>query len=130
MLSVPLSHIGLVALGGAFGAAARFLVAGAVAERAAHGFPWGTFAVNVAGSFLIGVLAMLTAEQAPVSRTRLLLITGVLGGFTTFSAFSLELTEMLADRRFGAVAAYSFGSVAACLGATMFGALLVRGLAR
>ncbi|MGB7405873.1 MAG: fluoride efflux transporter CrcB [Pacificimonas sp.] len=131
MLSVPLSHIGLVALGGAGGAVARFLSLHMVTELISRPrLPWGTFAVNVVGSFLIGVAIMLTIEHMGSSRTRLLAITGFLGGFTTFSAYSFELTEMLIDKRYGPAAAYGLGSVVVCVAATFAGAFLVREMSR
>ncbi|MBN8280463.1 MAG: fluoride efflux transporter CrcB [Gammaproteobacteria bacterium] len=87
----------LVAVGGALGSVLRFLVSGAVqrafapASAVAASFPAGTLAVNVTGSLLIGVIAGLAEARALVGpEARLLLVTGVLGGYTTFSAFSLE----------------------------------------
>ncbi|MBV7256156.1 fluoride efflux transporter CrcB [Pacificimonas sp. WHA3] len=127
MLPVPLSHLGLVALGGAVGAGGRFLAVHWVSELFARGrLPWGTFAVNVIGSFLIGVVIMATIDHAGMSRTRLLLVTGILGGFTTFSAFSFEMSEMLIDKRYGAALGYSMGSVVISVLATLAGALLTR----
>ncbi|WP_237215222.1 fluoride efflux transporter FluC [Falsiroseomonas oryziterrae] len=76
----------LVALGGAAGSVLRYLVSLAAVATLGTGFPWGTLAVNVAGSAAIGVAAGAGIE----GQARLLLVTGFLGGFTTFSAFSLE----------------------------------------
>lgn len=117
-----------VALGGALGAVARFATGLWLGERA--GFPLATFAVNLAGSFLIGVIVMLTLEHAATSRTRLLLVTGILGGFTTFSAFSLEVGEMLMTRRAMDAAFYAAVSVMFCVGAMLAGAFLTRALVR
>jgi CrcB protein len=87
----------LVALGGALGSATRYkLSAWVLHHTTAWQFPWGTFAVNVVGCLAAGVLAGLVAKHdlfAP--DTRLLLFTGVLGGFTTFSAFGLETILLL-----------------------------------
>lgn len=131
MLPIPLSHIALVALGGAFGAASRFVTVHLVTQRTlGTNLPWGTFAVNLIGSFLIGVILMTTLEGDSGNRLRLLLVTGFMGGFTTFSAFSWELAEMLMERRVGAAALYSFGSVALCLIGTLAGAMLMRTVAR
>ena len=131
MLPIPLSHIALVALGGAVGASSRFVTVHLVTHRTlGANLPWGTFAVNLIGSFLIGAVLMTTLESDSGNRLRLLLVTGFLGGFTTFSAFSWELTEMLTERRVGAAALYSFGSVLMCLTATFAGALLMRTFAR
>ena len=85
-MSVSLSGVLLVALGGAVGSVARYLVSVAAFAALGAGFPWGTLAVNIAGSAAIGVAAGMGIE----GQQRLLLVTGVLGGFTTFSAFSLE----------------------------------------
>lgn len=76
----------LVALGGAAGSVLRYLVSVASLALFGGGFPWGTLAVNIAGSAAIGALAGAGME----GQARLLLVTGFLGGFTTFSAFSLE----------------------------------------
>ena len=131
MVAPPLSHFLIVALGGAVGAAGRFGTALWVNELVARSrFPWGTLSVNVIGSVLIGVAVMLTVEHAPMSRTRLLLIVGILGGFTTFSAFSLELFEMLGERRFQPAAAYAAGSVLLCVMGTFAGAFLTRAVLR
>jgi CrcB protein len=88
----PLS-LALVALGGAVGSVLRYLVSVQSVLWFGLHFPWGTLAVNVIGSAAIGVLGALPLPQ----EARLLLITGLLGGFTTFSAFSLE-TELLWHR--------------------------------
>ena len=85
-MSVSLSGVLLVALGGAVGSVARYLVSVAALATLGAGFPWGTLAVNILGSAAIGVAAGMGIE----GQQRLLLVTGVLGGFTTFSAFSLE----------------------------------------
>lgn len=87
-----LRELALVALGGGLGSAARYAVTG-LAQRAAGATAWpvGTLAVNVSGSLLIGVFAGLALGRSPPAEgLRLLLVTGVLGGYTTFSAFSLE----------------------------------------
>ena len=81
----------LVLLGGGLGSAARYLVAVWMADRFGPFFPWGTLTVNILGSLLIGLLATLADELGSLGpEVRLFLIVGVLGGFTTFSSFSLE----------------------------------------
>jgi CrcB protein len=103
-----------VGLGGALGAMARYLV-GAQAGRAfGAGWPYGTFVVNVLGGLLMGLLAGVLAQRggADQERWRLLLGVGVLGGFTTFSAFSMDLALMLEKRAIGAAALYATASVA------------------
>lgn len=84
-----------VALGGALGSVLRFWLAGFVEHRAGAPF-WGTLAVNVVGSFLIGLLGNLRAN-GPTEITRYLFMVGVLGGFTTFSTFSLQTVELLQE---------------------------------
>ncbi|MBJ7252279.1 MAG: CrcB family protein [Acetobacteraceae bacterium] len=88
----PLSLL-LVALGGAAGSVLRYVVSHAGLVLFGAGFPWGTLAVNIVGSALIGVFGALGIS----GEARLLLVTGLLGGFTTFSAFSLE-TGLLWER--------------------------------
>src|SRR5690554_6110044 len=85
-----------VAAGGATGAVARFALVSWFIQFAGKDFPWGTLSVNLIGSFLIGVLALLFLEKLPgLVELRALLIIGFLGSFTTFSAFSWEALEML-----------------------------------
>jgi CrcB protein len=99
----------LVALGGGAGAAARFGVSQALAGR--DGFPWATFAINAAGSLLLGVLMGAFPSAGEAWRVRALLAAGFCGGFTTFSAFSYE-TLVLFQRGSPATAlAYASGSV-------------------
>jgi CrcB protein len=85
-----------VALGGALGSALRYLVATAALAWLGPGFPWGTLAVNLVGSFLIGLVQQ-AATEALVLReeARLFLTTGVMGGLTTYSAFSYETVRLL-----------------------------------
>ncbi|RMH58759.1 MAG: fluoride efflux transporter CrcB [Candidatus Hydrogenedentota bacterium] len=87
-----------VALGSAGGGAARFLLAGWVQQYSGTGFPWGTFAVNVLGSFLLGFLAVYSLERTVWSPlVRFSLTTGFLGGFTTFSTFTYETARLAQD---------------------------------
>ncbi|MGV8936852.1 MAG: fluoride efflux transporter CrcB [Allorhizobium sp.] len=88
-------HVSLVALGGAAGSVCRYFVGLWAVRLLGMAFPWGTFAVNVAGSFAIGLFAEMVARKFSASaELRLLLITGFLGGFTTFSAFSLDAMSL------------------------------------
>jgi CrcB protein len=109
---MTLTGVLCVALGGALGSVARYLLTlGAIAQFGL-GFPWGTLAINVAGSALIGVVAGLGVG----GDLRLFLVTGVLGGFTTFSAFSLE-TGLLWERSPMLSAAYVAASLILALAA-------------
>lgn len=114
-----------VALGGAIGAAARYGVVQWASARWGTTFPWGTLAVNITGSLLIGVLAALLSSRQSDPALRLLLITGVLGGYTTFSAFSLETLTMLTEQRSLAALAYVGGSVVLGLAAAAIGYAIV-----
>ncbi len=82
-----------VALGGAIGAMARYLTSLGAVRFLGAGFPWGTLAVNVVGSFLMGLLVVVLAQK-DATRLAPFLLTGILGGFTTFSAFSLDALAM------------------------------------
>jgi CrcB protein len=110
-----------VALGGAAGAAARFAVAQWTGARWGWTFPWGTFAVNLTGSLAIGVVMTLLIARDTDPAYRLLLVTGFLGGYTTFSAFSFEVLALLEARRWDAAALYVGGSVVLGLLATALG---------
>lgn len=116
-----------VALGGAIGASARYLTGVAAMRVMGHGFPWGTLGVNVIGSFLMGALVVVLAET---SQTRLgpFLMTGVLGGFTTFSAFSLDAITLYERGHSGLAFGYIAGSLVLSLGAIALGLWLTRGV--
>ncbi len=85
----------LVAAGGAIGAAARYLAGLWIAARLGASFPWGTFFVNVTGSFLIGIVLVLVEGGTLPAEARLFLAVGILGGYTTFSSFSYETLQLL-----------------------------------
>lgn len=120
----------LVALGGAVGASLRHGAGLAAVRLAPGGWPWGTFFVNVTGSLAMGLLVGWLALKAGESgqNARLLLATGVLGGFTTFSAFSLEVAEMMRTGALGKAAGYAGGSVLLGVGALFVGLWLSRRL--
>lgn len=103
-----------VALGGAIGAAARYLTGNTVTRFVGHGFPAGTMVVNVAGSFLMGAFVVMLARKSENALAPFLM-TGLLGGFTTFSAFSLDAITLFERGQIGAATGYIVGSVALSL---------------
>ena len=115
----------LVALGGGLGAAGRFGVSLAVPTRA-DVWPWATFGINVAGSLAIGVLAGWLARHPEAEPWRLFIGVGVLGGFTTFSAYSLETMRMIERNDWVGASTYSIGSVIAGLIAVAIGLAMAK----
>ena len=116
-----------IGAGGAIGSVCRYLLAGAIGNVAGGAWPWGTLAVNVVGGLAIGALAEAFALRWEASpELRGFLVTGILGGFTTFSAFSLETMAMLERQAWLPAIAYVAASVAASLLAAFAGAWLVR----
>jgi len=101
----------LVMLGGAIGAGARHLAGVAGLRWLGPGFPWATLFVNLLGSLLMGLLAGWLVQKGGGEQTRLFLAVGILGGFTTFSAFSLETFLMLQRGETASAAAYVAASV-------------------
>jgi CrcB protein len=120
----------LVGLGGGLGAIARYLLGVQTGRTLGHAWPYGTFAANVLGGLCMGLLASWLAHRGggDQERWRLLLGVGVLGGFTTFSAFSLELTLMIQRREVVAAAAYAAASVGLSILALFAGVLIARRL--
>ena len=117
----------LVALGGAVGSVFRYKLSSFVLHQTINWrFPLGTFLVNVIGCLIIGVLAGLILKfEMFSSQSRLLLITGVMGGFTTFSAFGLETFYLIREKEFLVAGSYVFGSVVIGLVALWIGFALV-----
>lgn len=120
-----LNHFALVGLGGAVGAMLRHGVGMASLRLLGPNFPWGTLAVNIIGGFLMGLLAAWLAARGGDQSLRLLLGVGVLGGFTTFSAFSLDVVNMIGRGAFGIATAYIAASVLASVGALYLGRALI-----
>lgn len=125
---MPWQTVGLVSVGGALGALARYGVNVAVPYQPG-GFAWATFLVNVSGCLLIGVLAVLSTEtwQAP-GWVRPFLGVGVLGGYTTFSTYVVDFTSSLTAPI--TALAYLFGTLVAAMAAAWGGATLARALSR
>jgi CrcB protein len=114
----------MVFLGGGLGAAARHGINSFSLVLFGTRYPWGTFVINVSGSLLIGVLAEWFALQSqPSANLRLFMVTGILGGFTTFSTFSLEVGLLHERGATGAALAYALLSVL-CGVLAMFGGML------
>ncbi len=118
-----------VAAGGAVGSLARFWLAAAMTMLTGPRFPWGTLLINVVGSFVIGLVAAVTLTPARIAMhpdLRIFLMVGICGGFTTFSAFSLQTLELLQSGDTSPAMAYVAGSVALCLAAVWGGWALGR----
>jgi CrcB protein len=117
----------LICLGGAVGTGARYLLSGWMLRALGPGFPWGTLIVNVLGSYLVAVLMYAGVEVAALSPTaRLVLSTGVMGGFTTYSAFSFETMRQLQDGSSWLAAVNVSVTLFGCLAACFLGWLSAR----
>jgi CrcB protein len=119
----------LVVLGGGIGAGGRYLLGGWLHGQLGGGFPWGTFAVNALGSLMVGLVFGLAQAKSISPGTTLFLAVGVLGGFTTFSAFSYETMRLLANGSIGASFLNVAGQFADGLLAVYAGFVAVRALA-
>lgn len=118
-----------VAAGGAIGATARHLFNLQMLRLFGPSFPWGTFGVNLIGSLVMGLCVGAFALRFDLSpEARSFITTGVLGGFTTFSAFSLDAANMIERGDFGLSALYMAGSVAGAVGALFIGLWIARAL--
>ena len=116
-----------VALGGVIGAVARYLVYVAAGHLLGTGFPYGTLFVNVVGSFAMGVLVETWALVWSTSTAmRLLMATGILGAFTTFSSFSLDFALLFERRAYGLCTIYTIASFVLSVGALFAGLHLMR----
>jgi fluoride exporter len=118
-----------IALAGAIGALARYGLDGLVSRRQTGAFPWGTFAVNITGSFALGLVFTLATERwGLVPWLRSALTIGFLGAYTTFSTLTLETYRLAADRALALAAANVLGSCAVGLVAVYLGVVLARSL--
>ncbi len=108
----------VIAAGGALGSVARYAVSGSIARSLDEVFPWGTFAANVSGCFVIGLFAMVTGPEGRVlvpPDLRQFFMVGVCGGYTTFSSFSLQTLALARDGDMRRATANVAGSVILCL---------------
>jgi CrcB protein len=122
-----MKDIALVAVGGAAGAALRHLAGLLMLRLAGMGFPWGTLTINIVGSFAMGLFIELLARRFGASNElRLLVATGVLGGFTTFSSFSLDVAVLWERGMAPAAFAYVLASVVGAVCALFAGLWVVR----
>lgn len=123
-------HLLLVGAGGFVGSTLRYALGGVVHRLVPFAsFPWGTLTVNLAGCLAIGLLAGADESRSVLGpETRLFLLIGLLGGFTTFSTFGIETLSLLHDRRLLAACGYVGGNVVAGIGAVWLGYTLTRAL--
>ncbi len=115
---MPMQLYLTVALGGALGTFFRFAVSGLVAAGFGETFPWGTLVVNATGCFVIGFFATLTAPDGRLfvgGTARQFVMTGICGGFTTFSSFSLQTLKLIEDGEYLYAGGNIVGSVTLCL---------------
>lgn len=128
-MGFPMTNLLLVAFGGAFGSVLRYLVGLWTLRSFGPSFPWGTLIVNVTGSFLIGVFAEAIARKVGASvEMRVFLITGILGGYTTFSAFSLDAMTLMERGEMVTAAIYVGSSVLLSAIAVFAGLALMRAM--
>jgi CrcB protein len=116
-----------IALGGAIGAVGRYLAMSGVGHWLGTAFPYGTLVVNVAGSFVLGALVEIMAlAWSPGSELRALIVVGILGAFTTFSTFSLDVVLLFERGALSSAAIYILTSVAFSIAAFMAGMYIFR----
>ena len=122
-----IKHVLLVGLGGGLGSMARYLCQRWFSVQYMHSFPWGTFTVNIAGCLLIGLLWGISFRTFESNESwKLFLMAGICGGFTTFSAFTLEGIGLIRENKWGLFFAYVAGSVLLGLLATFIGMKITR----
>ena len=116
-----------VAIGGMLGCVCRFLSVSFIVQLLPHAFPFGTFLVNVTGSFVMGATVGVAERYVSIGHNwRMFLTAGFCGGFTTFSAFAFENVQLLLDKNYATFAAYSTASFIGCLLAAFVGLILTR----
>lgn len=119
----------IVGCGGFIGAALRYICSELLGSASLGAFPFATFAINVVGSFLIGFMSVFLPACFPGNKEPLLFVsTGILGGFTTFSTFSLETFGLIESHNYGMAAAYAASSFVVCVLGVCLGRILAQAL--
>ena len=111
----------LICIAGGIGAALRLVLDGLIRARTQSTYPVGTTVINVTGSFLLGLLTGLATSHLATHQWQLVVGTGLLGGYTTFSTASFETVRLIEDRRYIAAAFNAFGMLVACVAASALG---------
>ena len=120
-----------IGVGSALGGMTRYGLGSMIARRFGEEFPWATLTINIAGSFLIGLFAALAFSEGSTiggATARHFVMTGILGGFTTYSAFSLQTLVLLRNGEWGRAGAYALGTFVLCFVAVALGHLSALGL--
>lgn len=124
-----MTNILLAAVGGAIGSVLRYLVGVFTLRWFGPAFPWGTLAVNIVGSFIIGLMVEMIARRFNASmELRVFIVTGIIGGFTTWSSFSLDTMVLFERGAIAAAAAYVIGSLVLSFAAVFAGLALGRAM--
>ena len=119
----------LIGVGGAIGAMARYLISSWITQVMGTDFPWGILCVNLAGCLVMGIVTAVGVHLIEISHEmKLFLATGVLGGFTTFSAFSLDTVQLVERGAYLDAVLYVAASVAGSIAAFLAGVMLVRAM--
>ncbi len=114
----------LVGLGGALGSVARHLISAGIQRSSHSGYPWGTSVVNLSGSFLLGIVFAVFDSLEFSDALLAFFVAGILGGYTTFSTFSIENMKLLENRRYGWFLQNAIGQIVAGLAAAALGYVL------
>lgn len=129
LFEVPVKNFWAVAIGAAIGGVSRYYLSLFATVRLGDALPWATLIINVTGSFLLGFLMRFALASPSASvELRLLLATGLCGGYTTFSTYSYEVALLIEEGQYERAAAYAFGSIVLALLATFAGFILAREL--